>query len=605
MEAIMKKAFLLFAVMALLTPLPSALAQTLNDVVKQVKGDTLVIKDYADMNNQPNSLYKALLLDTVNVPAGRVYELQAGGFYPLANYPTSRAHRTTVIIGSDPTMLVNNTKAASSPPLICGAVGLSTNTGGIVANGDLTIRNCALVPAANDMSAGWDFTWTTAGRLHLLFDNDLFERTRWVFVSVSVGHAGCDMTFRNCYFVNMSGQPCRRSGGVFDCFADLDTLLVENCTHIMAVGSLYRLRPTYQFKRSIFNHNTFVNCAGYAFMNPGYQSNVSLTNNIFVNTNIQSYPGIQSIDTGEQDPDLLPMGLVNLYPDSANVANNTPRKFLVQKNLAHWDPSLANMDSILDANNVNGLSNWRSQMIIMNSRTDSMFKQIGRFNATPYRYLVTDAWRHQMPHFTDPKDLSTTQLALLKTFALGAVDTAWNNPALWNLPAWRLVNTGSDKFVNPDWPIPIDLSYSDADLVSGGTGGYPLGDLNWFPVQKSAWLNQRNEEYQRINDAMSNATLVTDVHDGSSLPAEFRLQQNYPNPFNPTTTIAFSIPAAGHVTLRVYNVLGQEVATLWDGFMAPQTNKVTFDAVDLASGVYLYRLTAPGVVQVKKMVLAK
>lgn len=122
-------------------------------------------------------------------------------------------------------MVVKNANAASSPPLICGAVEWYGGfTGGISANGDLTIMNCALVPAANDGSAGWAFAYTTAANLHLLFDNDVFERTRWIFVTIGVGNTGCDVTFRNCYFVNMSGQPCRRSGGVFDCFANLDTL---------------------------------------------------------------------------------------------------------------------------------------------------------------------------------------------------------------------------------------------------------------------------------------------------------------------------------------------------------------------------------------------
>ena len=161
----------------------------------------------------------------------------------------------------------------------------------------------------------------------------------------------------------MNGWPCRRSGGVLDCFSDLDTLLVENCTHIMAQGSMYRLRlcsSIIQFKRIIFNHNTFVNCAGYTFMNPGYQSNVSLTNNMFVNCNVQCFaPILSTMDVGETDPDNLPMGLVNVYPDSADVANNTPRKFLCQDNLVYWDPSLANMDSILNANKVNGATNWR------------------------------------------------------------------------------------------------------------------------------------------------------------------------------------------------------------------------------------------------------
>ncbi len=600
----MRKALLLFVVTSLLIPLRSVFSQSLGDYVKQMKGDTLVIKDYTDMNNKSGSLYWALVLDTVGVPAGRVYELQAGGWFPLDNNPATSRQHPTMIVGSDPTMVVNNKVTLSSPPLISGNTGsLFSNTGGINAAGNLTIKNCALVPAATDGSLGWDFASTTASNLRLVFDNCLMERTRWIFAVAE--SANCNVTFRNCYFVNMSGQPCRRSGGVFDCFADLDTLLVENCTHIMAVGSLYRLRPGWQFKRTIFNHNTFVNCAGYAFMNPGYQSNVSLTNNIVVNSNIQSYPGIHSFDIGEVDPDWLPMGLVNVYPDSTDVANNTPRKFLVQNNLAYWDPSLAEMDSILDANKVNGLTNWRSQMIIMNSRTDSMFKQIGRFNTTAYRYLRTDTWKNQMPHFTDPKDLLTTQLALLKVFALGAVDTGFNNPSLWNLPTWRLVNTGSDKFVNPDWPIPVDLSYSDADLLSGGIGSFPLGDLNWFPTQKATWLAQRNAEYTHIQSNLDREGPLGIKDIGGSVPSEFNLDQNYPNPFNPSTVIRYEILTRSHVTLAVFNTLGQKVAELVNGEMDAGYHKIQFNATNLASGVYFYRIQAGSYVETKSLCILK
>jgi hypothetical protein len=79
----MKKVLLLFAVTTILLPLRSALSQTLSDYIKEVKGDTLVVKDYYDMNKQGNSLYYALSLDTNKVPAGRVYQLKANGYYPL------------------------------------------------------------------------------------------------------------------------------------------------------------------------------------------------------------------------------------------------------------------------------------------------------------------------------------------------------------------------------------------------------------------------------------------------------------------------------------------------------------------------------------------
>lgn len=85
----------------------------------------------------------------------------------------------------------------------------------------------------------------------------------------------------------------------------------------------------------------------------------------------------------------------------------------------------------------------------------------------------------------------------------------------------------------------------------------------------------------------------------------FALAQNYPNPFNPSTTIAFSLPISGDVTLSVYNVLGQRVAMLVNGQMAAGTHSVAFDASRLASGMYIYELRSGSFVQQKRMMLVK
>ncbi len=89
------------------------------------------------------------------------------------------------------------------------------------------------------------------------------------------------------------------------------------------------------------------------------------------------------------------------------------------------------------------------------------------------------------------------------------------------------------------------------------------------------------------------------------LPTRFELKQNYPNPFNPTTRIAFSLPQAVHVTLEIYNVLGQRVATLVNEEMLPGNHVASFDAAELASGIYLYKLRAGPYQQTKKMAFIK
>ncbi len=90
-----------------------------------------------------------------------------------------------------------------------------------------------------------------------------------------------------------------------------------------------------------------------------------------------------------------------------------------------------------------------------------------------------------------------------------------------------------------------------------------------------------------------------------SLPKEFALEQNYPNPFNPTTVIQYALPNEEKVTLKIFNLLGQEVSTLVDAVEDAGYKAVSFDATPFPSGVYFYRLQAGKFSNVKKMLLMK
>lgn len=102
-----------------------------------------------------------------------------------------------------------------------------------------------------------------------------------------------------------------------------------------------------------------------------------------------------------------------------------------------------------------------------------------------------------------------------------------------------------------------------------------------------------------------NITLTGVVEREAGIPKEFALQQNYPNPFNPTTEILYDVPKASVVKLSVFNVLGQEVARLVDGEQNPGKYRAPFNASNLSSGIYFYRLSAGSFVSTKKMILIK
>ena len=91
-----------------------------------------------------------------------------------------------------------------------------------------------------------------------------------------------------------------------------------------------------------------------------------------------------------------------------------------------------------------------------------------------------------------------------------------------------------------------------------------------------------------ISDATIQKLMVT----GELTPAVYSLEQNYPNPFNPLTTISFSIPSSGFTSIKVYGILGKEVATLVNEERPAGNYEVNFDAASLSSGTYFYRLNA-------------
>ena len=101
--------------------------------------------------------------------------------------------------------------------------------------------------------------------------------------------------------------------------------------------------------------------------------------------------------------------------------------------------------------------------------------------------------------------------------------------------------------------------------------------------------------------------LVTSINDNfnNGIVNNFELAQNYPNPFNPSTTITFAIPQKELVSVKVYNLVGQEVATLVNREYENGVYKVNFDAGQLGSGIYFYTITAGDFKQTRKMTLLK
>jgi glucose/arabinose dehydrogenase len=201
--------------------------------------------------------------------------------------------------------------------------------------------------------------------------------------------------------------------------------------------------------------------------------------------------------------------------------------------------------------------------------------------------------------------------------------------------------TANPLYAGPVFSYPHGTGTSAGDAIAGGAFYNP--DVQQFPGSYAGkyffgdyvngWVNLLNLSDSTVTNFGSSLGSVVDLKlypDGSlyvlttdgiikritysatgvgaqmvAVPTALTLAQNYPNPFNPSTTIRFTVPAEGRVRLRVFNLIGMEIATLMDERKAAGTYDVTFRAETLPSGVYLYQLSAGQALQTRRMILIR
>lgn len=146
-----------------------------------------------------------------------------------------------------------------------------------------------------------------------------------------------------------------------------------------------------------------------------------------------------------------------------------------------------------------------------------------------------------------------------------------------------------------------DFALADNGVTwsSIGMSGFGVSSLVVSPNQSDVLTGTREGKIYKISFN------TTEVGGETVIPSEYKLSQNYPNPFNPNTTIEVALVKTGRYSLRVYNILGQEVAVVFNKEMNAGHHKFTFDASRFASGMYIYRLTGNNVNISKKMLLMK
>jgi hypothetical protein len=219
--------------------------------------------------------------------------------------------------------------------------------------------------------------------------------------------------------------------------------------------------------------------------------------------------------------------------------------------------------------------------------------------------LVPEDWSFISGTYSTPMGIGDLELDTSVPPVWGDIDTVIARPA-----GMKWINLLSDQGylhnANVIYEATINLQVGQTE------GTFPIGYLvtvNTIDMLK--FLNDQDfdQELAGADTSMNHMVTITGSsavdEQISGIPSEYNLSQNYPNPFNPATSFTYSLKQSGEVKISIYDVSGKEVKSLVDGFRSAGNYVVNFNAGDMASGIYYYRITTNDFIQTNKMVLLK
>jgi hypothetical protein len=429
--------------------------------------------------------------------------------------------------------------------------------------------------------------------------------------------------FKNCYFRDNSqfanswnfATVIRGTNG-----EPIDTLWIENTTVSNSGLTFFgKLNP---IKFLFFDHNTIVNTPKYVFFWDQYKE-AYFTNNMFINCN---WEGECMATYKSQMPDGVLNGVTNLDTITANlwqlghgfVPAMADVIWMSSNNLHFTSPFLNNYyNGGYDNNAANYPISMRDWVLVPGTTLPTRVENVPPAFITARTQGLIDAYKNIVAESniigTDPqmKTLGIKDQAEGDEFGKwGVLDygvapagTTFNplkiafgdrNPA--TVPGIKTENGGGFAKISD---LVEDFSYT-ANITSK-IDGRKLGALHWWPNQVEAY----NGATALANIKTYFTKVAVSVENTDAFPRDFDLAQNYPNPFNPSTTIKYSLAKEGLVTLKIFNTLGQEVAMLVSTIQQAGNYSVQWNASNLSSGVYFYRLSQNENVKVQKLMLTK
>ncbi len=534
---------------------------SINNLFAQV--DTVIVPQ--SINGDPfGAINKFILGDTTSTGTrnnpDRYYKLEQDNIYYLSG---------TMTANFDLRIIADKPAAGHKPPVITSGIASDGSTVGlyIQCQGDAMFKN-VYFQATPPTSSGE--TYLTIQLLKndgtYVFDGVYFEWGLWL--SIGAWASNTNTTITNCYFRNVENATSQWNGrGISFQNFDQDTVIMENNT-FFNMNSFLLQGQSNLMKYVRFSHNTMVNSVKWPIQWE-WQVNADFNDNLFYN--IHSMGEFPS-DKAGQDVDGLEFGIFNmfllpkLYTDTLGYAE-ADRMVNLKNNNWYYSSEVTDYWASIDS---------LSGEPFMNSRTQGMFD-----DDAGYPYLYESNTMNLDPGFINAGD-PASMVQWIKDLRAG------NETSYWGY------DPDGDRF-GITWPLPEDLSYTNATLLTAGEGGFPIGDLNWFPDKKAEWENW-----------------VTGIEkiDNNVLPTQFSLEKNYPNPFNPITTIGYAVLKSAFVNISVYNLLGQKVTTLVNQKHAAGNYSVTWNGKDqygnvVSSGVYFYKMKAGNFVKTGKMMLMK